>query len=75
MTLVELQNILGERIRVANQDFEDDEKRAIEENRSRTIACLANQMIKTADVTLRTDKLIAEGKLSEASRINKMVGC
>ena len=37
------------------------------------IARLAKQMINNADVILRTDKLIAEGKLQD-STIEKVVG-
>lgn len=37
-----------------------------------TISSLAKQMINNADVVLRTEKLVAEGKLKESS-IQKMV--
>lgn len=38
------------------------------------IARLAKQMINNADVVLRTDKLISEGKLNKESTISKIVG-
>ena len=38
------------------------------------IARLAKQMINNADVVLRTDKLISDGKLGKESIISKMVG-
>ena len=67
MTLTELQQDLGERIRLAT-----DEKLSVEERRkeaeiSMTISTLAKQMINNADVVLRTEKLVAEGKLQNSS--------
>ncbi len=72
MTLMELQAVLGERIRIAT-----DEKLTLEERRkeaeiSQTISTLAKQMINNADVVLRTDKLVAEGKLQN-SNIERLV--
>jgi hypothetical protein len=62
MTLTELQEILGERIRIANDDTRSLEDRKKEAEISQTISSLAKQMINNADVILRTDKLVAEGK-------------
>ena len=72
MTLLELQNILGERIRLANDRTLTPEERKKETDISQTISSLAKQMINNADVILRTDKLIAEGKLHN-SNIEKLV--
>lgn len=72
MTLLELQKILGERIRIACDKSLSVEERRTETEISQTIASLAKQMINNADIVLRTDKLAAEGKLSE-SNIEKMV--
>lgn len=72
MTLLELQNILGERIRLANDRTLTSEERKKETDISQTISSLAKQMINNADVILRTDKLIAEGKLQN-SNIEKLV--
>lgn len=72
MTLLELQNILGERIRLANDRTLTTEERKKETEISQTISSLAKQMINNADVILRTDKLIAEGKLQN-SNIEKLV--
>lgn len=73
MTLIELQKVLGERIRIAiNKDMSiEDRKRETE--LSQTISSLAKQMINNADIVLRTNKLVAEGKLKE-SAIEKMIG-
>ena len=63
MTLMELQEILGERIRiVSNTEMSMDERKK-EAELSQTISSLAKQMINNAAVVLRTDKLVSEGKL------------
>lgn len=73
MTLIELQNILGERVALTNDLAMGEEERKKENEKSDMIARLAKQMINNADVILRTDKLIAEGKLRD-STIEKVVG-
>ena len=73
MTLYELQKVLGERIEITNDLAMSDEERKKENEKSDMIARLAKQMINNADVILRTDKLISEGKLKERT-IEKVVG-
>jgi hypothetical protein len=73
MTLIELQNILGERIAIAMDKNLSIEERAREAEISQVISSLAKQMINNADVVLRSDKLVAEGKLVN-SNIQKLVG-
>lgn len=73
MTLYDLQKVLGERIEIANDMAMDEEERKKENETSDIIVRLAKQMINNADVILRTDKLISEGKLSN-STIQKVVG-
>jgi hypothetical protein len=73
MTLMELQEILGERIRIASDDTLSIDERRKETELSQTISSLAKQMINNADVVLRTDKLVAEGKLQN-SNIERLVG-
>lgn len=72
MTLLELQEILGERIKIAIDKDLPIEDRARETEISQTISSLAKQMINNADVVLRTDKLVAEGKIHN-SNIEKLV--
>lgn len=72
MTLIELQDILGERIRIANDSTLSIEERKAETEISQTISSLAKQMINNADMVLRTDKLVAEGRLQK-SNIEKLV--
>ena len=72
MTLTELQDKLGEQITLIT-----DEKTPYEANKklaavATVVSSLAKQMINNADVNLRTEKLIAEGKLNE-SKIEKMI--
>lgn len=73
MTLLELQNILGERIELTNDIAMSEGERKKENEKSDMIARLAKQMINNADVILRTDKLVSEGKLQN-STIEKVVG-
>lgn len=73
MTLLELQRILGERIEVAREKNMSDEERKKENETSDIIARLAKQMINNADIVLRTDKLVSDGKLKQ-SAIQKIVG-
>ena len=73
MTLVELQQILGSRIDVAMDSSLSEEVTAKENEKSEVIARMAKQMINNADIILRTDKLRAEGKLTN-SAITKIVG-
>lgn len=72
MTLTELQDVLGERIKILTDESLSPEQRKQETEISQTISSLAKQMINNADVVLRTDKLIAEGSLKN-SYIEKMV--
>ena len=72
MTLTELQNKLGEQI-----DLLTDKKTPFTAKKqladvAMTVSSLAKQMINNADVVLRTEKLVSEGKLKE-STIEKMV--
>ena len=72
MTLIELQKVLGERIELANSKYLTSEERKREAEISQTISSLAKQMINNADVVLRADKLVAEGKLKQ-SHIQKLI--
>lgn len=73
MTLTELQNKLGEQI-----DLLTDKKTPFAAKKqladvAMTVSSLAKQMINNADVVLRTEKLVSEGKMKESS-IRKMIG-
>ena len=66
MTLTELQQVLGERIKLATDENLSVEERKKEAEISMTISTLAKQMINNADVVLRTEKLVAERKLQNS---------
>lgn len=62
MTLIELQEILGERIKVTLRDDLSVEERQIENEQSALIVGLAKQMINNGDLILRTEKLAAQNR-------------
>ena len=72
MKLTELQVILGNRIKLAVDLSIPEEDRKKEADISMTVASLAKQMINNADVVLRTEKLVADGKLVN-SKIESMI--
>ena len=72
MTLLELQNKLGEQIElISDKNLPMSTRKSLAET-VMTISSLAKQMINNADVVLRTEKLISEGKLKD-SAIEKLV--
>ena len=73
MTLYELQNKLGEQIDLITDKTRLPEERKKLAEMAMTVSSLAKQMINNADVVLRTEKLIAEGKLKD-SVIERIVG-
>lgn len=72
MTLIELQAKLGEQIDLLSDKNTPYHAKQNLANIAQTISSLAKQMINTADVVLRTEKLVAEGKLKD-STIEKLV--
>lgn len=67
MTLIELQEVLGQRIEVTlNKDLTPEE-RFIENAQSALVVGLAKQMIQNGDLILRTEKLSAQCKNLETS--------
>ena len=72
MTLTELQDKLGEQITLITDEKTPYEAKKKLADVATVVSSLAKQMINTADVILRTEKLSAEGKLNE-SNIEKMI--
>lgn len=72
MTLVELQEKLGEQIELLSDPKTPYQAKKTISDVAQTISSLAKQMINNADVILRTEKLVAEGKMKESS-IVKMI--
>lgn len=73
MTLLELQNILGERIKIATDETMKPQDRMKANEQSEIIARLAKQMINNADIVLRANKLQDEGKLKDRAIVG-MIG-
>ena len=73
MTLYELQNKLGEQIDLITDKTRPPEERKKLAEMAMTVSSLAKQMINNADVVLRTEKLISEGKLKD-SVIERIIG-
>ncbi len=67
MTLLELQDKLGEQINLLTDQSTPYEARRKLEVVAQTVSSLAKQMINNADVILRTEKLVSEGKLRNSS--------
>lgn len=67
MKLLELQEKLGEQIELlTDKSTPYAAKKSLAEV-AQTVSSLAKQMINNADVILRTEKLVSEGKLKNSS--------
>ena len=73
MTLLELQGILGDRVRVTLDDSLTAEEREIENEQSYLVCNLAKQMINNGDLILRTEKLAAQTKSLKESVAMKLI--
>ena len=69
MTIIELQDVLGNSIKEINLSFEDDQQRMEAFNKAEYTAKIAKQMVNAADVVLRADKLCGSH-----DRIDYLVG-
>lgn len=68
MTQLELQHLLGEQLKkVYGSENLPRETQLKVLDTSATISSLAKQMINNADIILRTEKLVGEGKLKESA--------
>lgn len=74
ISLMELNIIMGERIRTTLKTDLTPEQRQEENEQSALILGFAKQTINLADVTLRAEKLMAQNKALTDSRINALVG-
>ena len=73
MTLLELQEKLGEQIELlTDKDTPYAAKKNLAEI-AQTVASVAKQMINGADIVMRHEKLVADGKL-KSSTLSKMIG-
>lgn len=72
MTLLELQEALGNQINRLTDDTVTEAEKSSILQASQAISSIAKQMINNADVVLRAEKLLNEGKLQN-SKIEKML--
>ena len=73
MTLMELQNILGDRINITLRQDMTPEERQIENEQSHLIMTIAKQMINNGDLVLRTEKLLAQNKSLQHSLAMELI--
>lgn len=68
MTLIELQEVLGEQLKeVKTKNYQNYEEHKKLMEKTNAVTTIAKQMINNADVILRTDKLVGKGELAENS--------
>ncbi len=72
MTLIELQDKLGEQVILLSDKDKSYKEKKLHSEIAMTISSLAKQMINNADVILRTEKLVSEGKMKESALV-KMI--
>lgn len=75
MTQLELQHLLGEQLKkVYGSENLPRETQLKVLDTSAAISSLAKQMINNADIILRTEKLMGEGKLKESAIVTMING-
>lgn len=73
MTLMELQDVLGDRVKITLREDLTTEERQMENEQSALVVELAKQMINNGDLILRTEKLAAQAKCLKESFAMKLV--
>ena len=73
MTLLDLQGILGDRVRITLDPNLTMEERDTENEQSILVCNLAKQMINNGDLILRTEKLAAQTKSLKESMAMKLI--
>ena len=74
MTLVDLHNVLGERIKVTLDDKLSPEEREIGNEQSKIIVDIGKQMINNGKLILEYEKNLAQVKNLEHSVLKEMIG-
>ena len=74
MTVMEIEQILGKRIRIALDESRTDEERQQDNEQSYLVLGMAKQFLNGADLVLRGDKLLAQNKALKESRIDRLLG-
>ncbi len=73
MNLLELQSVLGDRVKVTLKEDLTPEQRQEENEQSSLIVGLAKQMINNGDLILRTEKLMAQNKSLKESYAMQLI--
>jgi len=74
MTLVELHDIMGDRIKITLRDDLSAEQRAIENEQTKIIVDVGKQMINNGKLILEYEKALAQTKTLEHSVLSTMIG-
>lgn len=75
MTLMELQDIFGQRIRkTLNSDGLSKEEKEVEYEQTRLVLDLGKQMINNADIVMRREQLLAKTNNLSTSKIDDIIG-
>lgn len=74
MTLVELHNVMGDRINVTLKDDLSTEEREIENEQTRIIVSVGKQMINNGKLILEYEKALAQSKTLTHSVLADMIG-
>ena len=74
MTLVELHNIMGDRIDIALSEDKTEEERAVDNEQSRLILGIAKQMINNGKLILEYEKALAQRKTLTKSVLKDIIG-
>ena len=74
MTLVELHEVMGERINVTLKDGLTPEERTIENEQTRIVISTAKQMINNGKLILESEKALAQAKTLKHSVLADMIG-
>jgi len=74
MTLVELHEIMGDRIKVTLKEEMTQEERMVENEQTRIIISTAKQMINNGKLILEYEKALAQAKTLKKSVLADMIG-
>ena len=74
MTLIELHDVMGERINVTLDDTLSPEDREIENEQTKIVVGLATQMINNGKLILEYEKALAQAKTLKHSVLDAMIG-
>jgi hypothetical protein len=74
MTLVELHEVMGDRIKVTLKDELTEEERMVENEQTRIIISTAKQMINNGKLILEYEKALPQAKTLKKSVLADMIG-